>query len=74
VDVLVVGYDCYAFTKKGRRIDKTSSCMVYLNGDTITVLDSGGIGDNIAWTVEATDASGNSTTAECLLQVVNPAP
>jgi hypothetical protein len=73
VDVRVVDYDCYAFTKKGKRIDKTYSCQVAFGGDTITVLDSGGVDTNIAWTVEATDAVGNSTTVDCSLLVVNPA-
>ncbi len=73
VDVRVVDYDCYAYTKKGKRIDKTYSCQVAFGGDTITVLDSGGVDTNIAWTIEATDAVGNSTTVECSLMVVNPA-
>jgi hypothetical protein len=70
----VVAYDCYAFTKKGKRIDKTYSCQVAFGGDTVTVLDSGGVDTTIAWTVEATDENGNSTTVSCDLQVVNPAP
>jgi hypothetical protein len=69
----VVAYDCYAYTKKGKRIDKTYSCMVAFGGDTVTVLDSGGVGNFIAWTVEASDENGNSTTVTCDLQVVNPA-
>ena len=73
MDVRVVDYDCYAVTKKGKRIDKTYSCQVAFGGDTITVLDSGGVDTNIAWTVEATDAVGNSTTVDCSLLVVNPA-
>jgi hypothetical protein len=73
VDVRVVDYDCYAFTKKGKRIDKTYSCQVAFSGDTVTVLDSGGVDTNIAWTVEATDENGNVTTTSCELTVVNPA-
>jgi hypothetical protein len=69
----VVAYDCYAYTKKGKRIDKTYSCQVAFGGDTVTVLDSGGVGTFIAWTVEASDENGNSTTVSCELQVVNPA-
>jgi subtilisin family serine protease len=73
VDVQIVGYDCYAYTKKGKRIDKTYSCQVAFGGDTITVYDSGGVGDNIVWTVQATDESGNTTSRDCALTVVNPA-
>ena len=68
----IVGYDCYAYTKKGVRINKTYSCQVAFSGDTITVRDAGGVGDHIAWTVEATDENGNSTTKSCDLEVVNP--
>jgi len=73
VDVRVVDYDCYAYTKKGKRIDKTYSCQIAFGGDTITVLDSGGVDTYIAWTVEATDDSGNSAKVDCELQVANPA-
>ncbi len=73
VDVQIVGYDCYKYTKKGKRIDKTDSCQVAFGGDTITVYDSGGVGDNIVWTVQATDESGNTTNLDCGLTVVNPA-
>jgi hypothetical protein len=73
VTVAVSGYDCYMYNKAGKRVDKTGSCRVALSGDTITVLDSGGVGDNITWTVVATDASGNTSTKACALTVVNPA-
>ena len=72
-DVRIVDYDCYAYTKKGKRIDKTYSCQVAFVGDTVTVLDSGGVGDFIAWTVEAADENGNSSTVSCDLQVVKAA-
>jgi len=36
------------------------------------VSDSGGAGNHIAWTVEATDENGNSTTKSCDLEVVKP--
>jgi hypothetical protein len=46
---------------------------VAFGDDTVTVLDSGGAGDFIAWTVEAANENGNTTSASCELQVVNPA-
>jgi hypothetical protein len=73
VQVEVVEYDCYAFTKKGKRIDKTYSCQVAFGGDTITVLDTGGVDTYIGWTVNAADENGNSTSVDCDLQVVSPA-
>ena len=60
------------FTKKGKRIDKTESCVVSIDGDEITILDSGGVGDIITWTVVATDSSGNQSSTDCEITVENP--
>jgi hypothetical protein len=68
----ITDFDCFKFTKKGKRIDKTESCEIAIAGDTITILDSGGVGDNITWTVRATDSSGNVTVSQCAMVVVNP--
>jgi hypothetical protein len=68
--VAITEFDCFKFTKKGRRIDKTESCEVSIIGDTITIIDSGGVGDMITWTVEATDGSGNVGSTNCELGVV----
>jgi hypothetical protein len=70
--VEITVYDCYKFTKKGKRIDKTGSCVVEVNGDTITILDSGGVGDHITWDVTATDVGGNTATKTFEVLVVNP--
>jgi hypothetical protein len=71
--VVIVDPDCFKFTKKGKQIDKTESCEVQVDGDTITILNSGGVGDRIEWTVRATDACGNPATLTCGVDVVNPA-
>lgn len=68
----VTAYDCFAFTKKGRRIDKTASCAVSFDGDTVTIHDSGGVGATITWDVTATDGSGNSITMTCSVEVIRP--
>ncbi len=60
------------FTKKGKRIDKTNSCEVSFATDTLTIEDSGGVGDHITWSVTASDSEGNEGTEDCLLLVVNP--
>lgn len=65
VGATVTSYDCFTLTKKGRRVSKLESCIVSFAGDTLTVHDVGGYGDRIAWTVEATDDSGNLGTATC---------
>lgn len=56
--------------KKGN--SKMDSCVVTLTGDTITILDSGGVGDTISWTVQSVDSCGNTTTKSCSIEVVNP--
>lgn len=70
--VEIITYDCFFYTKKGKRIDKTESCVVEVEGDTITILDSGGVGDNITWTVLATDSCGNVAELVCDVEVINP--
>jgi hypothetical protein len=70
--VSITEYDCYYNTKKGKKIDKTLSCIVEVNGDTITILDSGGVGSNIIWTVHAVDNCGNEMEKQCLIEVVRP--
>jgi len=70
--VEITEFDCFKFTKKGKRIDKTGSCVVGVAGDTITILDSGGVADNITWTVRATDSCGNISESTCAVEVVNP--
>ena len=72
VDAVITGFDCFKFTKKGKRIDKTASCQVSVDGDTITILDSGGVGTHITWTVDATDGSQNQSQTECEVEVANP--
>lgn len=71
--VAIVGYDCFKFTKKGKRIDKTESCVAVFSSDTITINDSGGVNDTITWEVRATDCTGNASSAMCSVHVVNPA-
>ena len=67
----VTGYSCYSYTKKGKEISKTdSSCMVSVDGDTVTILDSGGVGDIIQWTTRAVDQCGNENERSCQLEVV----
>jgi hypothetical protein len=68
----ITGFDCFTFTKRGKRIDKTESCVVSIDGDRITIDDSGGVANNITWTVVATDASSNASAALCEVVVANP--
>ena len=68
----VTGFDCFTFTKNGKRIDKTHSCAVAFTGGALTVTDSGGVGDHISWTLRAVDDSGNVAAAACEVVVVRP--
>jgi hypothetical protein len=70
--VEITEYDCYFFTKKDKRIDKTESCVVEISGDTITILDSGGVDDQIEWTISAEDNCGNAAGATHTVSVVKP--
>jgi hypothetical protein len=70
--VEITEYEFYKLTKKGKRIDKTEDGMVDLTGDTITILDSGGVNTHILWKVIATDNSGNTTEKSCEILVVKP--
>jgi hypothetical protein len=60
----IVGFDCFR-DQGGKRIDKTGSCSVAIAGSTITILNSGGVGTRIEWTVQGTDASGNVQHQVC---------
>jgi hypothetical protein len=68
--VAITGFDCFKFTKKGKKIDKTQSCVIEVVGDTITILDTGGVGDHITWTTRATDSCGNVHEDGCEVEVV----
>ncbi len=68
----VASFECYMFTKKGKKIDKGQSCVVTTSGASITIHDSGGVGDVIEWMVTAVDGSGNSISQLCGVEVVNP--
>jgi hypothetical protein len=69
---VIVDYACYKVTKKGKLINKASSCSVSFSGDTVTIADSGGVDTRIEWTTQATDGSGNTSTAVCGVDVVAP--
>ncbi len=73
VIAVITGFDCFAIKRNGRVQDKTESCEVSFADDTITILNSGGVGDHITWNVTATDGSGNQTDAVCEVVIVNPA-
>jgi hypothetical protein len=70
--VKIIAFGCYAQKASGKRVDKSDSCVVAVSGDTIRVIDSGGVGDHIWWTVQAQDGSGNVSEQVCAVDVVKP--
>ncbi len=64
----ITSYNCVGKDGKSRM----SSCVVALSGAIISILDSGGVNDNISWTVQSTDGCGNTTNKTCSISVVNP--
>ncbi|HSR50205.1 MAG TPA: immunoglobulin-like domain-containing protein [Acidobacteriota bacterium] len=69
----VTSFDCYWTNPSGKLVDKTNSCVVSFEGDTLTIEDSGGVHDTIEWTVTAEDTFGNMASETCSVAVVNPA-
>ena len=69
--VTITSFECWAINGAGKRIDKSESCVVSIDGATITILDSGGVGTHIDWTVTASDGS-DDTTEDFEVEVVNP--
>lgn len=49
---------------------RPESCKVTFAGDTITILDSGGVGNKISWTVSAQDGTGNAGQKTCQIEVI----
>lgn len=73
IDSVVVGEpDCFKVTKPGKVIDKTGSCVVSVEGDTITIDDVGGVGTHITWKVSVVDVHGNAAETDCEVLVANP--
>jgi hypothetical protein len=72
VDVSIIDAKCFAINGAGKRIDKSESCEIAFDGNCITILDSGGVGTTIEWTVQAVDECGNVGLETCSVLVVNP--
>ncbi|MBC2712320.1 MAG: hypothetical protein HGJ94_15445 [Desulfosarcina sp.] len=70
--VEITGYDCYFYTKKGKRINKRGSCVVSIANETVTILDSGGVDTTIEWYGRATDSCGNVAEETFATLVDNP--
>lgn len=70
--VSISSFSCHRVNGAGKVIDLTKSCMVSAAGATINIPKSNGVGTIIAWTVNAEDGSGNTTSTDCSIEVVIP--
>jgi hypothetical protein len=66
----IVSYECFKFSATGAKLDKTKTCKIELDGDTIIISPPQGVGNHIAWTAQATDGSGNVGEVRCEVEVV----
>jgi len=58
--VAITGYTCTV----------GQACKAVISGDTITIVNSGGVGNKILWTVSAQDGTGNVGQKTCSVDVV----
>lgn len=70
--VNITGYDCFMINKAGKRVDKRDACVISYQNDTLTILETGGVGTKISWTFQAEDSSGNQAESGCSILVKNP--
>jgi len=67
----ITTYQCKVINK-GKIVDKSESCVVNIAGNKITILNTGGVANNISWTVTAVDDCGNSSQKICSVEIVSP--
>jgi hypothetical protein len=68
----VINYRCYENKRHARTVNKDQSCIVSIDGDGISIIDSGGRGTHIVWTAQAVDSAGNRQEQECEVFVERP--
>jgi len=66
----ITAVECYLVNRAGRRIEVP--CRTTVEGATLEIKRTGGVGTRIEWTVEVTDGAGNHSEEQCLIQVVRP--
>ena len=69
---VLTDFSCFRVNGSGKVVDKTHACSVLLEGDTITIRRTNGVGEHVQWTAEVTDASGNSASTTCETVVAAP--
>lgn len=69
---LVTESNCYKVNPKGKLIDRNKSCDIDINGDSVSIYTSSGVGTVIEFEIQSEDACGNIATQNCAIDVVNP--
>ena len=67
----LTGFSCHRLAN-GKEVDKTKPCDVTLNGPTLTLGHSLGVGNHVVWTATAKDDAGNQSTVTCELEIARP--
>jgi large repetitive protein len=57
----------------GKVIDKSGSAVIQINGNKLTIVDSGGVGTYFTVNASAVDACGNTSSATYVIHVLRPA-
>lgn len=60
----------WALTPTGKQ--EARDCVVTVSGASLTVDESGGVGDVIEWDVTSIDSSGNTVRTTCVINVNHP--
>ncbi len=76
VNVMFTDVECFRVIPKGKAVKKGNACNVQTSGDgdTLTIKNSGGVGNHIEGTVVATDASEQMAVDVCETEIVNKLP
>jgi len=65
-------FACFEVKSNGRIVDKKDGCDIDLSGDTLTILDSGGVNTLIRWWPHTTDTSSNVGQTTCEVFIARP--
>ena len=69
---LVISTTCHKVNGAGKIVDKSDSCVITIDGNEVTIVESGGVGTVITINVTATDTLGNVSEAAFVVNVLNP--
>lgn len=71
-DLAISEPDCYKINGSGKRVDLNNSCRWQISENTLTILNTGGVGTLYDWLASTIDENGNESSKECQLEIQNP--